>query len=63
MLAQSAPLTYNWDTTKTANGSHIVSVQAYNSSNVMLGTNAINVNVLNNSNPTTRRIPWCRRQL
>ncbi len=52
MLAQSAPLTYNWDTTKVVNGSHIVSVQAYNSSNVMLGTNAININVLNLLNPT-----------
>ncbi len=50
-LTQSAPLTYNWDSTQIVNGSHILSVQAYNSSNVMLGTDAINVNVLNNPNP------------
>lgn len=57
LLAQSAPLTYNWDTTKIANGSHILSVQGYNSSNIMLGTNAINISVLNQVNPTPTPTP------
>jgi hypothetical protein len=56
MLAQSAPLTYNWNTIGAANGAHILSVQAYNASNVMLGTNAINVTI-NNSVSTSTPTP------
>ncbi len=53
LMVQSAPLTYNWNTITIPNGAHIISVNAFDASQILLGTDAININVANGSATTT----------
>jgi hypothetical protein len=47
LAAQSAPYTYNWNSATVANGAHVLSAEAFSANDVMLGTDAININVSN----------------
>lgn len=46
-FASSPPHSFDWDTTNVANGSHTLSVRAYDTSNQQVGSNYITVNVSN----------------
>jgi hypothetical protein len=46
-VATGPPYTYDWNSTTVPNGSHVLSVTAYDSSNAAIGTSAVNVNVSN----------------
>ena len=51
-VASSPPYTYSWNSIGVANGQHSVSVNGYNSSNVLVATTVMNLNVQNGSAPT-----------
>jgi hypothetical protein len=46
-IASSPPYTPTWDSTTAANGWHIISINAYNSNTVLIGSFTITINVLN----------------
>ena len=52
-VASSPPYTMPWSSTGVANGQHAVAVNGYNSSNALVATAAINVNVQNGSGTPT----------
>ncbi len=56
-VASSPPYTYAWSTTGVANGQHAIAVNGYNSSNALVATTAMNVNVQNGSSPTPTPAP------
>jgi hypothetical protein len=51
-VASSPPYTLSWNSTDVANGQHSISVSGYNTSNALVATAAINVNVQNGSGAT-----------
>ena len=56
-VASSPPYTIPWNSTSVGNGAHSISVNGYNSSNALVATAGINVNVQNGSVPTPTRTP------
>ena len=52
-IASGPPYTYNWNSTTVSNGSHVLSVTAFGSSNASIGTSAVNVTVNNGGTSTT----------
>ena len=57
-LASSPPYTLNWNSTTVSNGGHIISVDAYATGRVLLGTDSINVTVNNlGGSPTPSKTP------
>jgi hypothetical protein len=56
-VASSPPYTYAWNSTGVANGQHAIAVNGYNSSNALVATTAMNVNVKNGSGPTPTPAP------
>ena len=56
-VASSPPYTYAWNTTGVANGQHAIAVNGYNSSNALVATTAMNVNIQNGSGPTPTPAP------
>jgi len=46
-LRSSPPLTFSWNAAGLANGPHVVSAKAFNSSDAVVGTSAVTVNVAN----------------
>lgn len=53
----SPPYTYNWNSTTVSNGSHVLSVTAFGSSNTSIGTSAVNVTVSNGTSATQTATP------
>ena len=56
-VASSPPYTMAWNSTSVANGSHTLAVNGYNSSNALIATAAMNVNVQNGASPTPTPAP------
>jgi thermitase len=46
-FASTPPLTFSWNSTSVADGSHTISANAYSASSTLLGTASITVNVTN----------------
>jgi Big-like domain-containing protein/galactose oxidase-like protein/Kelch motif protein len=46
-LASSPPYNFSWNSTKVANGTHTISIRAFNSSSSQVGSDSISVNVAN----------------
>lgn len=51
-MVSSPPFTASWNSTTVANGQHTIAVNGYNSSNALVATTAMNVNVQNGTGPT-----------
>jgi hypothetical protein len=51
-MASSPPFSMSWNTTAVGNGQHTIAVNGYNSSNALIATTAMNVNVQNGSGGT-----------
>jgi hypothetical protein len=56
-VASSPPYTMAWNSTGVANGQHAIAVNGYNSSNALVATTAMNVNVQNGGGPTPTPAP------
>ncbi|MFZ0680841.1 Ig-like domain-containing protein [Candidatus Binatus sp.] len=56
-VASSPPYTFAWNSTGVSNGQHAIAVNGYNSSNALVATTAMNVNVQNGSGPTPTPAP------
>jgi hypothetical protein len=56
-MASSPPFTMSWNSTTVGNGSHMISVNGYNSSNALVATTAMNVNVQNGGSATPSPAP------
>ena len=58
-MVSSPPFTASWSSTGVANGQHTIAVNGYNSSNALVATTAMNVNVQNGtgSTPTPTKVP------
>lgn len=48
-LASSPPTTFSWDSTTVANGNHTITAKGFNSSDQVVGTASVTVNVQNRS--------------
>jgi len=56
-MVSSPPYTMAWNSTTVANGQHALAVNGYNSSNTLVATTALNVNVQNGTGPTPTPSP------
>ncbi len=56
-VASSPPYTYAWNSKGVANGQHAIAINGYNSSNALVATTAMNVNVKNSSGATPTPAP------
>jgi Bacterial Ig domain len=56
-IASSPPFTMSWNSTTVGNGQHTIAVNGYNSSNALVATEAMNVNVQNGGSPTPTPAP------
>jgi Bacterial Ig domain len=56
-VASSPPYTMSWNSTTVSNGQHAIAVNGYNSSNALVATAAMNVNVQNGGGPTPTPAP------
>jgi hypothetical protein len=56
-MASSPPFTMAWNSNGVANGQHTLAVNGYNSSNALVATTAMNVNVQNGGSPTPTPAP------
>jgi len=52
-MASSPPFSMSWNSTAVGNGQHSLAVNGYNSSNALIATTAMNVNVQNGSSTPT----------
>ena len=59
-VASSPPYTMAWNSTGVANGQYAIAVNGYNSSNALVATTAMNVNVQNGGSPSPTPAPTGR---